>query len=274
MEVNNINAILKYPGSKWSYAEWITSHFPKHKVYLEPYFGSGAVFFKKSKSKFETINDIDSQVINFFKACRDYPIDLARAVYYTPFAREEYMSIQEERAGQEIHLTGECVEDARRFAVRCFQGFGSKLADLAGWKNTKQSSGPVNPQVWGKLPDVIIEAAQRLKNAQIENRDAVKLVREYNNPDCLIYADPPYLGNVRKNKRIYRKEMMMPEEHEELLWALKKHKGMVVLSGYDNDLYNTTLKGWDKASMAGHADGAKKRTETIWMNYPNQLRLY
>nr|WP_310795830.1 DNA adenine methylase [Heyndrickxia oleronia] len=63
-----IPRILHYPGSKWSMADWIISHMPEHKTYLEPFFGSGAVFFRKETSLLETINDIDSNIINLFKS--------------------------------------------------------------------------------------------------------------------------------------------------------------------------------------------------------------
>lgn len=261
-----MNAVLKYPGGKWKIADWITSFFPEHRFYLEPYFGGGAVFFRKKPSAYETINDIDSLVVNFFKACRDYPEELARAVNLTPYARDEFMAVQEARAGEDIQLTGDCVEDARRFLIRCHQGFGSKTADRVGWKNTKHSEGPINPQVWNRLPDSIIQAAERLKGAQIENTDAVKLIQDYNATDCLIYADPPYLSGTRRG-RIYRHEMMGAVEHTGLLDALINHRGPVVLSGYDNELYNERLSGWHKESIATNANSGARRIETLWLNF-------
>lgn len=269
-----MTAPIKYPGSKWSYAKWITSFIPKHKFYVEPYFGSGAVFFTKEPAEYETINDIDGLVVNFFKACRDFPDELARAVNLTPFARDEYNSVQEDHAGEDIKLTGDCVEDARRFLVRCSQGFGSKLADRCGWKNTKHSNGPINPYIWSKLPQVIYEAAERLKNAQIENTGAIQLIKDCNSSDCVIYADPPYLAETRNNKRIYRCEMMGEAEHINLLEALLEHKGPVILSGYDNPLYNTKLKGWNKETKTGKANSSAERTETIWLNFHLQLNMF
>jgi DNA adenine methylase len=65
--------ILHYPGSKWSMTDWIISHMPEHQTYLEPFFGSGAVFFNKMPSQVETINDIDSNVVNLFRVIRDRP---------------------------------------------------------------------------------------------------------------------------------------------------------------------------------------------------------
>lgn len=261
---------LKYPGSKWSYAEWIVSHLPPHRFYLEPFFGSGAVFFSKEPAAYETINDKDGLVVNFFKACREYPDELARAIYFTPFSRDEFMSVQEDKGGEDIHLTGDCVEDARRFAVRCFQGFGSKLSCRCGWKNTKHSSGPMNPRVWSNVPETVYAVTERLKKAQIENTDAVELIKACNASDCLIYADPPYIEGTRRDK-MYRCEMMGADEHIRLLDALLAHKGYVVLSGYDNELYNYKLTGWQKVQKQGRANSGAIRTETIWLNFEQQL---
>ncbi|MFV0413327.1 MAG: DNA adenine methylase [Oscillospiraceae bacterium] len=258
-----MNCVLKYPGSKWTYADWIVQHMPPHKFYLEPYFGSGAVFFKKPKARFETISDVDGMVVNYFKAVRDYPEQLARAINLTPYARQEYNEIQENHAGEEIQLTGDCVEDARRFAVRCFQGFGSKMADRCGWKNTKHSNGPINPQVWANVPADVLQATERLKGVQVENADAVQLIRACNAEDCLIYADPPYIGSLRNNKRIYRAEMMDEQQHNALLDALLAHKGAVILSGYENDLYNAAL-----------LDGIRHRKLAEPIMQPNERKRY
>lgn len=62
--------ILNYPGSKWTLAAKIIEIMPPHKTYIEPFFGSGAVYFNKPSVQVETINDIDSRVVNFFKVCR------------------------------------------------------------------------------------------------------------------------------------------------------------------------------------------------------------
>ena len=268
-----MKCVLKYPGAKWSRADWIIGHFPAHRVYLEPWFGSGAVFFNKLAADHETVNDLDDLVCNFFTVIRDRPEDLARVISLTPYARTEYMAAQERAAGQSIPLTGEPVEDARRFAVRCCQSFGSKTADRVGWRNAKAGNGPNPPNQWGGLPDIIMEAAQRLKNAQIENKDALELITGYNSPDCLIYADPPYIGTTRRG-RIYRKEMLAAEQHEKMLIVLLAHSGPVVLSGYDNELYNATLKGWNTDTIKANADGGAARTEKLWFNFDLQPTLY
>ena len=88
-----MKTVLKYAGSKWSSTRWIISHFPEgyeKMTYLEPYFGSGAVFFNKNRSSIETINDIDARVVNLFKQIRERPEELARLIEFTPWARDEY----------------------------------------------------------------------------------------------------------------------------------------------------------------------------------------
>lgn len=268
----NQKSILKYPGGKARAAEWITSFFPEHGFYLEPFFGGGSVFFAKQPSKYETINDIDGMVVNFFKVCRDNPEELARLINLTPFSREEFLGIQELRAGEELQITDSDVENARRFAVRCWQGFGSKLSDRVGWKNSKSSNGPINPQVWGNLPDIVLASTERLKNAQIENADAIELIKAYNNPDCLIYADPPYLLSTRRS-RMYRHEMGSDEQHKVLLEALKEHKGPVLLSGYASTLYEEELSGWDKVTKSCRTHSAQLREECLWANFSLQKQV-
>ncbi len=92
-----MKAVAKYPGSKWSLAQWITSYFPEHHSYLEPFFGSGAVLFNKPRSHIETVNDLDNNVVNLFQCIREDPRKLASMVYMTPYAREVY-----ERAFKEV----------------------------------------------------------------------------------------------------------------------------------------------------------------------------
>lgn len=268
-----MNAILKYPGGKWRLAGWISSFFPEHKVYLEPFSGSAAVFFSKTPSPYETINDLDGRIYNLFHVLRDKPDELAWALECTPFARREFDSVHEPHAGEQIQLTGNDVEDARRFLIRCNQGFGSKLADRVGWKNTKHSAGPINPRVWAKLPEMVYPICERLKDAQIENRPAGELIEKYNGPDCLIYADPPYTPDVRRG-RIYGYEMLDQGQHEKLLQLLLKHSGPVVLSGYDNELYNDMLKGWHTETKRAVANSAAIRTEKLWLNFDVQISLW
>ncbi|MBD1223269.1 DNA adenine methylase [Virgibacillus halodenitrificans] len=255
--MSKIPRILHYPGSKWSMANWIINHMPEHKTYLEPFFGSGAVFFNKTKSSIETINDLDSSVVNLFKVIRDDPETLAQAINFTPLSREEYYLSYEFEQGDEV-------EQARRFLVRCWQAIGAKTSDRTGWRSLIASNGPDTAKEWGKLPAKILKVAERLKEAQIENQPAEKLIERYKREDVLIYADPPYILETR-TKRHYKHEMTV-EEHAYLLKQLDDHPGPVILSGYEHELYNELLTKWHKESMNVLAEAGAKRQEMLWIN--------
>ena len=116
-------------------------------------------------------------------------------------------------------------------------------------------------------------ASRRLLNAQIENLPAVEVIQRYNTSDVFMYVDPPYLHGTRKNY-LYAHEMK-DEDHIQLLEVLTEHPGKIILSGYDNDLYNRLLKGWRKENIKTQAESGIPRIETIWMNYrENQMTLF
>lgn len=135
-----------------------------------------------------------------------------------------------------------------------------------------KNSGPDNAKLWSKLPETIIQVAQRLKNAQIENRPAIDLIRNFDGPEVLVYLDPPYIRGTRTlNGDQYRFEMS-DQEHEELLDTVIGHNGKIILSGYDNDLYNDVLKGWEKRSIKSQIERGGTRTEILWMNFEPEVK--
>lgn len=257
--------VLKWPGAKWSIAERIINMMPEHKIYIEPFFGSGAVFFNKPSCNLEILNDLDNEVVNLFKVIRDYPEELANKIYFTPYSRKEYKESYK-RNDKEL----DDIEKAREFLIRSnmaragmqyytssFRVCGPKLAEKVKQRVTRE---------WNKIPQNILNAADRLKYAEIENINALDLIKKYNRDDCLIYVDPPYLLSTRKQK-YYNVEMTENEEHIELLNILKNHSGSVIISGYDSDLYNDILIGWNRISIKANAEQGKKRTEVLWYNY-------
>lgn len=256
-----MNQILKYPGGKWRIADWIISFFPPHKVYCEPFFGSGAVFFNKTACKIETINDIDGNIVNLFRVCREAPEDLAQALEYTPWSREEFLLCMEK--------SDDPIEQARRTVVRFHQSYATCNHSLKSWRNVQKHSGPRCTDIWQKLPAVVLSLCGRLKNAQIENIDAIELIRRYSDTESLLYLDPPYPLDLRE-KNMYKHEMKNAQ-HEELLRAVMKSKSKIILSSYDNDLYNNALKGWYTAEKRTTAQGGAIRTEKLYMNFQPPL---
>ncbi|WP_295356820.1 DNA adenine methylase [uncultured Succiniclasticum sp.] len=253
-----IEPVLRWPGAKWRIAPWIVNMFPRHEVYLEPFFGSGAVFFNKSPSGTETINDIDGEIINLFSVCRDCPEELAKRIEMTPYGRDEYL------ASLEPLEYVDPVEAARRFLVRTWQGFGGKTNRQASWAHDRTNL-VFRPKYWSILPDRILNVVTRLKQVQIECMNALELIPMYNSKNTLLYVDPPYLKRDRTNLH-YRHEFSSVSEHEQLLELCLQHKGPCIISAYDDPIYEAALSDWDKKCMqvATNAGGSAK--EIVFLN--------
>lgn len=255
-----MKAITKYPGSKWSLSEWIIRFFPEHHSYLEPFFGGGAVLFNKPRSHIETVNDLDQNVVNLFECIRENPKRLAEMVYMTPYARTVY-----EKAYEEI--PEDKFEAALNFYIRLNMGHGFRTSgERVGWKNDVQGrERSYASQDWCNLPEKIMQAAERLRGVQIENRPAVELIERFNYENVLIYCDPPYMLETRHGKQ-YRCEMDT-EDHEELLEVLLRHKGPVLISGYDTELYQDMLSKWERRENVSYSRACSKKKEVLWMNF-------
>lgn len=147
-----MKAILKYPGSKWGLAKWIISFFPEHHSYLEPFFGSGAVLFNKSRSHIETVNDLDGAVVNLFTCIRTDPERLARNIYYTPYSRQVYNSTFD------AEIPADPFQWAAQFYIKLNQGHGFRTnGEQVGWKNDVQGRERAYAAMeWSILPERIM----------------------------------------------------------------------------------------------------------------------
>lgn len=262
-----MNSVLKYPGSKNRIADWIISFMPSHHSYLEPFAGSLAVLFNKTPSKIETVNDLDEDIVNLFQLIRNNPSGLAEAISLTPYSRSEYEDVF-------IKAEGDSIEKARRFLVKCWQSFGFRQNHYkVGWKrDIAGREAAYALKAWNSLPGWVMEAATRLKDIQIENMDAVELIKQYNSPGVLIYCDPPYVLSTRQGKH-YRHEMT-DSEHIRLIEAIQNHNGPVLLSGYDNAIYQSMLSEWHMETINARASHNKPRLECLWMNFKPHATLF
>ena len=125
-----IKPILKYPGAKWSQAAWIVSHFPAHRRYLEPYCRSAAAFFSKDRVENEVLGDVNRHLINLFQVIQQHGEELASRITLTGWIEEEY-HLYERSYGE----SGDPIEDARQFLIRCWQAHGTKLGSTCGWRH-------------------------------------------------------------------------------------------------------------------------------------------
>lgn len=265
--------VLRWHGGKWRLAPWIISHFPAHRVYVEPFGGAASVLIRKPRSYAEIYNDLDDEAVCLFRILRDRQLasDLRDLLRLTPFARSEFKAAYEP--------ADEPIEIARRLIVRSFMGFGSnahasqqKGHRSTGFRANSNRSGTTPAHDWLGYPDALEALIVRLNGVVIENRPATEIMAKHDGPEALHYVDPPYLPETRARGnrydlawRMYRHELSR-DDHAELLMFLDELSGMVVLSGYPDPLYDDALPNWRRVEMETYADGARGRTEVLWLN--------
>lgn len=272
--------LMRYHGAKWRLAPWIISHFPQHHCYVEPFGGSAAVLISKEPSAREVYNDKNDEMVNLFNVirCDVMRPQLLRLLTMTPYSRTEFEWAKEpsshNRNGHgEIKAGAPAITEAHKLLVRAQMGFGSAGATRGntGFRLDTARTGTSLQALWGELPEVVLMVTERLRNVIIENADAYHIIEQHDRSDTLFYLDPPYMLDTRTNKDSYGKFEMSESEHVRLLELTQKSKGMFVISGYDNELYNDTLAGWTKSSRQtaiSSRNGSGKRTEVLWIS-PN-----
>lgn len=259
---------MRYHGGKWRIAPWVINQFPPHSRYVEPFSGAGSVLMRKRPLPAEVLNDLDDEVVNLFRVlrCPNQAALLRELVELTPWARTEFVSAYEP--------TEDPVERARRLLVRAFMGRGSVGACRAartgfrnaGWREIGRQSATAN---WVNYPGAIEAFTSRLRGVVIEHRPAVQVVNVYDCQETLFYCDPPYVhasrSSVATNGTAYRHEMT-DQDHNDLADCLRAARGLVVLSGYDCDLYRELFGDWPTVRRPTVADSGAAREECLWFN--------
>ena len=259
---------LIYHGGKWRIAPWIIEHFPAHSLYAEPFGGGASVLLRKSPSRQEVYNDMDGEIVNVFRVLqsKEQSEELRRLLSCTPFARTEYdLSYQ----------PSDCpVESARRTIIRSFMGHGGNSVTSRyknGFRSKRVGSSPSRD--WSRYPAHVPVFAERLRSVVIECLPAMETIRRYDTPSTLHYVDPPYVRSARSAHSTSYRHEMTDEEHVALAGVLHAVSGMVVLSGYDSDLYRDLYADWSVFTKETHADGFAQRTECLWLSPRTQAEL-
>ncbi len=261
--------VVRWFGGKWKLAPKIMAHFPAHRVYVEPFGGGGSILLRKPRSYAEVYNDLDGEIVNLFRVLRDPEtgVRLAEMLRLTPFARDEFLECREPGIG-------DAVERARRMVVYAFQGFGTNAHSRVptGFRSNSNRSGTTPAQDWKNYPDSLHLTVSRLQGVVIENRDAKIIMAQHDSPATLHYVDPPYVHATRGQGNPYDVKYrgyaheLTDDDHRELLTFLRGLRGRVVLSGYAHPIYDDVLSDWRRVEIAAHADGARPRTEVLWIN--------
>ncbi|MGW4488427.1 DNA adenine methylase [Amycolatopsis sp. NPDC004368] len=264
---------LAYFGGKTRLADQIAAAFPPHEHYVEPFAGSLAVLLAKPRSRMETVNDLDGDLMTFWRVLRDRPDELARVCMLTPHSREEHLDAFDRPDDLDD------IERARRVWTYLTQGRAGVLRNT-GWRHYVAPSGSATsmPGYLAGYVERMAAAAERLAGVSLECRPALELIERYGrSSSCLLYVDPPYLGSARVWGNNYRHEMREEDQHRELGAALRDCEATVVLSGYDSPLYAELFVGWHVTRIettTGQGGSRQERTEVLWCNRLPQPTLF
>lgn len=210
-------------------------------------------------------------MVNFFKVIRN-PYTAAKLIHQlqlTPYSRKEF--------DQAYLPSNFSIERARRLVIRSMMGFGGtggRQKTPTGFRHQLLHTRQKNDQQtlhspvesWRTYPAALRQISRRLQGVLIEHQPALTLIERYNDPQALLYVDPPYVWSTRGSAKQhgYRHEMD-DQAHHVLLDTLCKSRAKVVLSGYDCALYNQRLKHWKKVTKVTYATGARQRVEVLWI---------
>ena len=275
---------LKWWGGKHYLAKKIIEMMPRHLHYVEPYAGGLAVLLEKDpfdQSKYwgeksyeqgvsEVVNDIHRDLTNFWRVLQSEVAFGAfqRLIEVMPFSQIEWDATEARQ-----HPTHDVdVEAAVAFFVRCRQsraGGFKEFATLSRNRTRRQRNEQVS--AWLTCVEGLSAVSARLRRVVILNQDALDVIRQQDGEKTLFYLDPPYLHETRASTENYKHEMT-EADHRELLATIKQCKGMVLLSGYPNTIYDQELADWNRRDFmidnkAAGGDTKRKMTECVWMNF-------
>lgn len=243
-------------------AAWIISHMPDHRIYVEPFIGSGAVLLAKQPVRTEVINDLDGSVVTFWRVLRDRHDELVEVLQLTPYAREEYLWC---RDGRDRPMDD--IERARDFFVRCNMAFNASTAGVGFSPSGRGKQGKAATFV-RRIDERLAQVAERIRGVEIENIDALELIRRWRDRRAVLYLDPPYLNETRSSTGDYATDNGGRDFHERLVDAVADHPGTVILSGYAGAPYDRL--GWrrEEREVPAHVStrAGARRVECLWIN--------
>jgi len=251
-------------GSKYTQVSWLMSLLPETERYVEPFGGSGVVMINRPPSEVETFNDLNSDITNFFYVLREHREEFETVLKYTPHSRELF------RHATESDVKNDDVKRALYFLISVGQSFDSmQSGNWARSIGTSRKGMAQRTAAWQHRKKVVKKVADRMSRVQIENTDALELIKDHDHPECTFYCDPPYAPDTRTYAKVYKHELDN-QQHIELFNLLDTCEANVAVSGYDSPLYADLYSDWTchregKKSLAGK--GKTSREEVLWTNY-------
>lgn len=255
---------LTYYGGKQKLTSKILPLIPEHNLYCEPFFGGGAIFFAKEPSNVEVINDLDGNIINFYKVLKKDFRKLNREIQATLYSRQDHQGAKVVLGYPELFTD---VKRAWALWALIHEGYASMMDGTWGYE--KKSDTAVK-RFRNKKLNFIKEYSERLEKVQIEYRDALQVIESRDTTESFFYCDPPYFNSCQKYSIHYTEE-----NYIQLLDLLSKIKGKFLLSSYPSEIltkYIKKNKWWSMeiempVSVVARYGQGKKKTEALIANY-------
>jgi DNA adenine methylase len=248
---------IAYIGGKNRLAKQIIAILPEHTTYVEPFAGGAQVFFHKEPSKVEVLNDLDSEVVNFFRICQHHYDELIRYLKYCLISRKWYELFTAENPAS---LTD--IQRAGRFIYLQKNSFGGLILKQHYHYGVIQRPN-FNTK---RLPEIIQAAHERLQGVQLESLPYEQILKRYDRPTTLFYLDPPYW-----RRKLY-KFNFSDEDFRMLHERLRAVKGRFILSLDDHPEVRRIFGSWEIASVelayTAQTKTGKRYGEVLITNFP------
>jgi DNA adenine methylase len=224
-------------GGKGYLTSWLSGFIAEHITYVEPFAGGAKLLFAKEPSPVEVLNDTDDNLVNLYR-CIQNPEKRVKLISFLneiPYARSVFQSW---KYGDET--TQNDIEKAGRYFFLCKASFAGDV-ERGGFGMPSKGTGRNPVQSFRNAVDSLKAIAERLRNVCIENLDYQECIKRYDSPETLFYVDCPYYGHEH-----FYGDTFTQDDHRTLAELLHGIKGKVMVSHYDNELYSTLYKGWNK----------------------------
>mgnify|MGYP000708998313 CR=1 FL=1 len=283
---------FNWNGSKAGLLNLILENMPPHDHYVEPFLGAATVYLNKPPAKLSTLNDIDLNIVTFFRVLQDRhkTQELLRHLRYTPYARAEY-----ERACALLSGEGELDDVSRAWAFFVAQTMGfahSYYHDPSGRRFGYDRKPSSTLSSYTNRTRQLIVVSERLRSAQIEHGNGLRVMERYDAEGVFMFVDPPYPVQTVKIKRSLYSSEYDNKLHEDLLNFVLKAKSKIMLASYPNEMYDELLKhGWRRIDKERRISAAvctremvrarsgtgmirDRRVESLYINYRTESGLF
>lgn len=263
---------IKIIGGKYLLRKWIISNFPPHdsyNTYIEGFLGGGSILYNKLHSNQEFAFDINENITNFNTVLSTEPIELLNILHNIEYSEQWFEWAEDFESDKNTP-----VERAAKYLVRNRMSRDGNLKNYT-WSDRLRRGKPEQISSWETILSELPILSERIKDVIFYTDDILNSIHEFENESCyggcFLYLDPPYIPETR-TKKIYGKYEQDVQFHCDLLDRIKNAKSKILISGYDNQLYNRVLRDWNKAIKetsvnVGNAKVKSRRIECLWKNY-------